>query len=116
LAFPRPDCIWEERPRFDPPASPESVAEFERVAGFPLPDDLRDFFAVNDSVIAISIHNGFWLGGARQLARSAEQGNLPRSVNGERAIPVATDGGGNAFLLTANGRVWRWNHETDAVV
>ena len=33
-------------------------------------------------------------------------------VEGERAIPVATDGGGNAILLSSSGAIWRRDHET----
>jgi hypothetical protein len=41
-----------------------------------------------------------------------DEDSLPRAANEEAAIPVAIDGGGNAFLLGASGRVWRWNQET----
>jgi cell wall assembly regulator SMI1 len=105
--MPRPGCDWEDRPRFDPPASRDAIGALERVAGFPLPTDLRAFFALTDAVVGISIHNGYWLGGAENLAR----GDFPRVAAGEPAVPVATDGGGNAFLLSASGRVWRWDHE-----
>jgi hypothetical protein len=115
LAIPRPGCHWEERPRFDPSATPESLAEFERLAGFALPGDLRTFLEQTDAIAGMSVHNGYWIGSTEQLARSMEAGTFPRKVNGEQAIPVATDGGGNAFLLGESGRVWRWDHETDKV-
>ena len=44
-----------------------------------------------------------------------DRGSLPGIAAGEAAIPVATDGGGNAFLLSASGVVWQWNHETGEV-
>jgi cell wall assembly regulator SMI1 len=110
LALPRPGCDWEDRPRFEPPATPQSVVELERMAGFALPGDLREFLDQTDSIVAMSVHNGYWLGGINRLI---DGDSLPRVANGEAAIPVATDGGGNAFLLGASGRVWRWNHETD---
>lgn len=111
LAIPRPECDWEERPRFAPPAPHEAVAAFERVAGFTLPADFRAFLALTGEVVGMSIHNGYWLGGVERLVPDA----FPREVAGEPAAPVATDGGGNAFLLSAGGRVWRWDHETGSV-
>ena len=111
LAIPRPGCEWEDRPLFDPPASPEAVAAFERAAGFPLPADFRAFLADTGAVVGMSIHNGYWLGGVARLDPAA----FPRAAAGEPAAPVATDGGGNAFLLSAGGRVWRWDRETGRV-
>ena len=58
----------------------------------------------------MDVHNGYWLGDVKRLI---ERGSFPRVADGESAIPVATDGGGNAFLLGASGKVWRWDHETD---
>jgi cell wall assembly regulator SMI1 len=115
LAIPRPGCDWEERPRFDPPATSESLAELERVAGFVLPDDLRAFFAQTDAVVGMSVHNGYWIGGTKQLVQSTERGDFPRAISGGLVVPIATDGGGNAFLLGENRRVWLWDHESDKV-
>lgn len=111
LAIPRPGCGWEDRPRFDPPTPAEAVTGFERAAGFPLPADFRTFLALTGGVVGMSVHNGYWLGGVERLAPA----DFPREVAGEPAAPVATDGGGNAFLLSAGGRVWRWDHETSSV-
>jgi hypothetical protein len=58
----------------------------------------------------MSVHNGYWVGGIEQLI---DGDSLPRIADGEVAIPIATDGGGNAFVLGASGQVWQWNHETD---
>jgi hypothetical protein len=115
LAIPRPGCDWEERPRFEPPPSPEQVAAYERAAGFALPGDLRAFLTDCGAVIGMSVHNGYWVGGVEALTRSIVDGDYPRSVAGEPAAPVATDGGGNAFLLSSTGRVWRWDHETGSL-
>jgi hypothetical protein len=49
------------------------------------------------------------------LVRSIARGDFPRTVEGQPAAPVATDGGGNAFLLSACGRVWRWDRQTGDV-
>lgn len=115
LTIPCPGCEWEDRPRFDPPASPEAVAAFERAAGFPLPADFRAFLALTGAVVGMSVYNGYWVGGVEQLALSLARGDFPREVSGEPAAPVATDGGGNAFLMTSAGRVWRRDHETGSV-
>lgn len=111
LAMPRPGCEWEERPRFDPPASSEVVAALERAAGFPLAADYRTFLALTGGVVGMSVHNGYWLGGVDRL----DPEDFPRVAAGEPAAPVATDGGGNAFLLSASGRVWRWDREAGRV-
>ncbi|QDU19737.1 SMI1/KNR4 family protein [Urbifossiella limnaea] len=111
LAIPRPGCEWEDRPRFDSPTAPEIVAAFERAAGFPLPADFRAFLASTGGVVGMSVHNGYWLGSVDRLSLS----DFPQSAGGESVAPVGTDGGGNAFLLSASGRVWRWDHETGSV-
>lgn len=110
LALPRPGCDREDRPRFEPPASLESVVEIERNAGFSLPSDLREFLEQTGAIVAMSVHNGYWLGDINKLLGEE---SFPRVADGEAAIPVATDGGGNAFMMGVSGRVWRWSHETD---
>jgi hypothetical protein len=112
LVFPRPECDWEDRPRFAPPATPQNIAELERATGFVLPDELREFLEQTESIIAMSVHNGYWLGGIKQLLGAD---GVPRVANGETAIPVATDGGGNMFLITGKGKISRWNHETGEI-
>jgi hypothetical protein len=116
LALPRPGCEWEERPSFDPPASAQSVAELERIAEFAFPADFRAFLSHTNAIVGMSVHNGYWIGGVEQLLRPEDRGEFPRMVDAEPVIPVATDGGGNAFLLGAGGSVWRWDHETGKVV
>jgi hypothetical protein len=108
LTIPRPGCEWEERPRFDPPAPPETIAAFEQNVGFPLSADFRAFLSLNSGVVAMSVHNGYWLGGVERLQVT----DFPQMAARERVAPVATDGGGNAFLLSECGRVFLWNHET----
>jgi hypothetical protein len=111
LKIPRPDCEWEVRPWFDPPALPEAVAAFEQTAGFPLPLDFKVFLANTSGVVGMSVHNGYWLGCVERLTTA----NFPSMVAGELVVPVGTDGGGNAFLLSEKGRVWRWYLETGNV-
>jgi hypothetical protein len=65
----------------------------------------------------MDVHNGYWIGGTTALTRSVSRGDFPRTIEsgGETVsvAPIATDGGGNAFLVTAHdGQVWRWDHET----
>jgi len=115
LAMPRPECDWEERPRFDPPTSSEALDGFKSLAGFHIGDGIREFFHQTDGITALSIHNGYWLGGIGRLKRMLERNDVPRCVKDDSAIPIATDGGGNAFLLTANGRIYRWDHATHEV-
>lgn len=111
-SLPRAGCDWETPPSFAPPSSPDAVDELERAAGFRLPDDLRAFFALTDAVVGMSVHNGYQIGPLERVAHHVESGELPRQTPEGVAITVAFDGGGNAFLLSASGRVWRWDHET----
>lgn len=109
-----------ERPTFRPPASTVSIQAFEATLGFPLPNELREFLSQCDAVVAMDVHNGYWLGGSAELTRSVSRGDFPRSIKvGEEFVavaPVGTDGGGNAFLLTAgDGKVWRWDHENGSL-
>lgn len=110
-SMPRPGCEWEERPRFDQPASPEAIQAAEHTAGFRLSDDFLAFLGLTGAVIGMSVHNGYWIGGVGQLRVD----DFPRSVAGRPATPVGTDGGGNGFLLSSDGRVWRWDHEVGCV-
>ncbi len=55
----------------------------------------------------MSVHNGYWLGGVERLSVT----DFPQIAAGERVAPVATDGGGNAFLLAECGRVLMWSRE-----
>jgi hypothetical protein len=112
LALPRPGCDWESRPTFDPPANADAVAAFEHAAGFPMPADFRSFLAAVGGVTGMSVHNGYQLGGVEWLTSWLEAGVLPRTVADALVAPIAADAGGNGFLLSAGGRVWRWDHET----
>lgn len=115
IAIPRPGCDWEERPRFGPPGVAEQVAAFERAAGFPLSRDLQAFLATCGTVAAMSVQNGYWIGDVVNQAHALASGNYPREVSGELAVPIGSDGGGNIFLQSRGGRVWRWDHETGCV-
>lgn len=113
--FPRPDYEWEDRPRFDPPVTADTVQALERKVGFPLPVEVREFFTLTDGVIGLSVHNGYRIGGAELIASLIESGGIPREVPDGLTAPIAFDGGGNAFLLSSTGKIWRWDHETNGV-
>jgi hypothetical protein len=68
----------------------------------------------------MDIRNGYWIGGPVELSRSLRRHDFPKTIDIQdrtsRAIPVATDGGGNVFMLAEiDGSVWRRNHDTAAV-
>jgi hypothetical protein len=117
LAMPRPGCDWESRPEFLLPPDAAQLEAARMATGEPLPDDLLAFLRLCGGIKGMSVHNGYQLCGAADVAKTRSDGWPPASVAGpagqERVVPVAWDGGGNAFLLSpATGRVWRWDHET----
>jgi cell wall assembly regulator SMI1 len=107
----------EAAPRFEPPASPTELAELEDAFGGALPADMLALLQTTRAIVAMDIRNGYWIGGPAELSRSIHRRDFPAEVDvrGEavRAIPLATDGGGNAFMLAVAGSVWRWDHETN---
>lgn len=42
------------------------------------------------------------------------RGDAPGRIGGTPVLPIATHGGGDMFLIAADGRVWRVDHETGA--
>ena len=114
-ALPRPGCEWRAVRHSTPPASPKDIAALERAAGFSLPADLRAFLAHADAVVGMSVHNGYHVGGTKLMTRLVKAKEVPLQVPDGPAAPVALDGGGNGFLVSASGRVWRWDHETSQV-
>ena len=101
-------------------ASAESVRSLENELGLGLPDDLVEFFLLCDAIIAMSVWNGYWIGDLKKITIPAFRDFFPTTVDGssgpEPTIPIATDGGGNAFLVSlTNGSVWSWPRETGAV-
>ena len=82
-----------------------------------LPQDFVEFLRACEAIIAMDICNGYWIGGIDQLSRNIARGDFPAliNVNGRQipVMPIATDGGGNAFLMSiADQTVWKWDHET----
>jgi hypothetical protein len=110
--LPRPEYPWEDKPRFTPPAAAGDIREYEQVAGFALPADVKEFFSLAGEVVGMSVHNGYWIGGIPKLIAMAKEVHIPGTSGGRSIIPIATDGGGNVFFLSDAGSVLRWQHET----
>jgi len=111
-------CPPDVAPRFEPPASPAELADLEDAVGAALLPALVDLLRTTRAIVAMGIHNGYWIGGPMQLARSIRRRDFPAEIDAggtrARALPFATDGGGNAFMLVPDCSVWRWDHETGA--
>ncbi|MCP4549193.1 MAG: SMI1/KNR4 family protein [bacterium] len=110
--LPRPEYPWEDTPQFTPPAATGDVREYEQVAGFELPADVKEFFSLAGDVVGMSVHNGYWIGGIRKLIAIAREAHIPSTSGGRSIVPIATDGGGNVFFLSDAGSILRWQHET----
>lgn len=107
-------------PLFEGPAAPGELTDLEKALGEAIPAAFLRLLQTTRAIVAMDIHNGCWIGGPVQLARSIRRGDFPGSLRAEgrdeRALPIATDGGGNAFLLVIRlGSVWRWDRGTGAV-
>jgi len=110
----------EVAPRIEDPASPAEISELQAAAGQTLPALVLALFQRTRAIVAMEVRNGYAIGGPLQLARSLRRQDFPASLDVQapsaRAIPVATDGGGNAFMVAlGDGSVWRWDHETGAL-
>jgi SMI1 / KNR4 family (SUKH-1) len=107
-------------PRVEGPATQDEVADLDDALGEAMPAELLELLRATRAIVAMNIRNGYWIGGPAQVSRSIRRGDFPASVTAEgrdeRVLPIATDGGGNAFLLTRRlGSVWRWDHETGRI-
>lgn len=66
----------------------------------------------------MDIWNGYWIGGLISIQQMMEQRSFPsryaEATENYSLIPIATDGGGNAFLMALGQKnlVWKWWHET----
>jgi SMI1 / KNR4 family (SUKH-1) len=93
---------------------------FEQALGLRLPDEVREFLLSCDAIVAMNVWNGYWIGGTANLTRSVLREDFPsefllcgRSIH---LAPIATDGGGNAFLVDMDdGGVFYWEHEEGSV-
>ena len=107
-------------PRIEPPASVAEISEFQVACGKPVPATVLALLRRTRAIVAMDIRNGYWIGGPVELARSVRRHDYPTGFEADgqpaQVIPVATDGGGNAFMIWLDvGSVWRWDHETGAV-
>jgi len=112
--------LESERPRFSSAASAQQIDVLETALGHRIPDDFRRLLQICDSIVAMEVHNGYWIGGSEALAEGLARGYFPRLISdgstSTPASPIATDGGGNTFLARiVDSSVWRLDHETGNV-
>jgi hypothetical protein len=105
------------RPIFGAPSSADQIGVLESTIGGPLVPSLRSFFETHDSISAMDVHVGYWIGGIDTILRSLRSGDFPVTIESRSVFPIGSDGGGNAFLIPidADGPVWKWSHETGEV-
>jgi hypothetical protein len=83
----------------------------------PLPDDYRYFLAQCAGFSGMDFHNGYVVHTPEEVVRVLGQGGAPKNVKTADVaipvLPVASDGGGNVFLLQLRPpcAVLRWDHE-----
>jgi SMI1 / KNR4 family (SUKH-1) len=112
--------LESERPTFHGAASAQQIDAFETALGNRIPDDFRRLLQTCDAIVAMDVHNGYWIGGAEALAGGVARVDFPRMISdgstSTPATPIASDGGGNTFLAKiADGSVWFLDHETGIV-
>jgi cell wall assembly regulator SMI1 len=102
----------EARPVFSNPARADQILELESMMGSTLSPDVQAFFETHDSISAMEVHVGYWVGGIETILRSIRRGDFPDSIESHRVFPIGSDGGGNAFLMPvdSDGPVWKWSH------
>lgn len=113
-AFPEQDA-----PAFDLPATAGQIEALRKASRGFLGGQFEEFLRVTAGIVAMNVRNGYWIGGPNELTRALKRGDLPlylsASNRGTPVVTVATDGGGNAFLVDVDtGAVWFWDHETSA--
>jgi hypothetical protein len=107
----------DERPVFGNGVSAQAIAAIESSMRATLPADYAEFLRICGEVRAMDVWNGYWIGGAALIDAKGGGNGIPAWLAGDKgpvaAVPVGTDGGGNAFLMSvASGTIWKWNHET----
>src|SRR5689334_22300763 len=107
----------EDAPRFAPPALPSELDDLAAAAKVDLPADFIELLSIHRAIVAMNIHNGYWIGASASVPLVLAQGPSTATCGAGRVpvVPVASDGGGNLFLrpLTMSS-FWRWAHETGA--
>jgi hypothetical protein len=104
-----------EAPRFASAASQSELDALGRSLDLALPPDLLELLRLHRAIVAMDVRNGYWIGASETGALVLP--NQPREalLNNEliAVVPVATDGGGNAFVQSLrDGTIWRLDHET----
>ncbi|MCA8987092.1 MAG: SMI1/KNR4 family protein [Planctomycetaceae bacterium] len=104
----------DARPIFAAASSADKIAELESVFGCNLQPAVRAFFETHDSISALDVHCGYYIGGIDMIIRSLQRGDYAPNLNGTAVFPIGSDGGGNAFLMPVgeDGPIWKWSHET----
>jgi hypothetical protein len=105
----------QEAPEFAPPASPAELRALAAATRVAPSDDFIQLLSLHRAIIAMEVHNGYWLGGSASGRVALAEGPGSATFGGARltAFPVASDGGGNLFLRPRTmSSIWRWNHET----
>jgi hypothetical protein len=105
---------WDHAPRFGSGLSDVECEAIQKIANTDLPDDFLTFLKYCGEISGMTVHNGYAIGGP-PLPRDESIMTIKPQGRSLRAIIVAQDGGGNAFLMCLGVRnsIWKWNHETD---
>jgi hypothetical protein len=105
----------QDAPQFAAPASPSELSDLAATANVELPDDFIEFLSLHRAIVAMNIHNGYWIGASSSGPLVLADGPSTATCGTARpsVFPIASDGGGNLFLwpLTMSS-IWRWNHDT----
>jgi hypothetical protein len=107
-----------EAATFDSGADASRSGAVAALVEAPLPSDYIYFLSQCAGVMGMDFHNGYVLHTPEEVVRRLSEGGLPRQVTtadgAVPVIPVASDGGGNVFLLQVGPPygVLRWDHET----
>ena len=106
-----------EEATFESGAAPSRIESVAAVVGEPLPVDYRYFLSQCAGFTGMDFHNGYAVHTPEEVVRLFREAGAPRQVLTDRGavpvLPVASDGGGNVFLLKLRMPhvVLRWDHE-----
>ena len=102
---------------FESGAAASRIDAIAAIVAQPLPSDYRYFLSKCAGVVGMDFHNGYVIHTPEDVVRLLGQGGAPKQVTtaagAVAVLPVAADGGGNAFLLRLGPPhvVLRWDHE-----
>ena len=101
----------ETAPEFCRPATKSGLDSLARSSKRALSADPRAFLSLHRAIVAMDVFNGYWLGASKsgRLVLPSTPTAAKLTSDAEPVIPVATDGGGNAFVQSVqSGSIWRW--------